>query len=89
MKIRTCQILSLGAALCLAPLTSTLAQSNWETTDAALPFAGRDIVADPAGNFIGLNLDYTTTNAITSVVRTATMAPPGRRWVQLAAMRWT
>jgi hypothetical protein len=71
MKIRTCQILSLGAALSLAPLTSTLAQPNWETTDAALPFAGRDIVADSAGNFISLNLDYTTTNAITSVVRSS------------------
>jgi hypothetical protein len=71
MKTRTCQILTIGAALWLAPLASTLAQSNWETTDAALPAAGRDIVADPAGNFIGLNLDYTTTNAITSVVRSS------------------
>ena len=67
MKTRATQFLLLGAALVFAPLTSTFAQSTWETVDAATPAAGRDIVADNAGNFISLALDYTTTDAITAV----------------------
>jgi hypothetical protein len=63
------QILTLVATLLLAPVISTFAQSTWETVDAATPAAGRDIVADSAGNFISLALDYTTTSAVTAVSR--------------------
>jgi len=45
------------------------AQSGWQTVDTLTPAAGRDIVADNAGNFLSLSLDYTTTNAITVVSR--------------------
>lgn len=53
---KTTQLLTLGAALLLAPLTSTLAQS-WITVDELAPWRGRDIVADVNGNFISLALD--------------------------------
>ena len=62
MKNRGSQYLALGAALLLAPLTSTLAQSTWETVDALTPWRGRDIVADAAGNFVSLALDNSTSN---------------------------
>jgi len=68
MKTKSIHLLTLSTALWLAPLTATFAQT-WETVDAATPAAGRDIVADSAGNFIGLDLDYTTTSAITAIVR--------------------
>jgi len=68
---KTNLILTLGAALLLAPITATFAESTWETVDAATPAAGRDIVADPDGNFISLALDYTTTSAITDVSRSS------------------
>ncbi len=67
--MKTNHLFTLSAALLLAPFTPTFAQSTWQTVDNATPAAGRDIVADPDGNFIGLDLDYTTTNAITAVVR--------------------
>jgi hypothetical protein len=60
---RTSQLLTLGAALLLAPLTSTLAQSTWETVDALTPWRGRDIVADSAGNFISIAIDNGATGA--------------------------
>ncbi len=68
---KTNLLLTFGAALLLAPLTATFAQSSWETADAATPAAGRDIVADPDGNFISLALDYTTTSAVTDVSRSS------------------
>ena len=63
----TSQLLALGAALLLAPLTSTFAQSNWETTDALTPYSGRAIVADSSGNFISLAI---STNSTTTPVST-------------------
>ena len=63
MKTNIPHVLTLGAAWLLAPLTSTLAQSTWETTDALAPYAGRAIVADASGNFISLAL---STNVVTS-----------------------
>ncbi len=67
------QLLVLGAAFLLAPLTSTLAQSTWETVDVLTPWRGRDIVADSAGNFISLAVDNGTTGT-TGVVSTAVSA---------------
>jgi hypothetical protein len=52
-------------------LSAAEAQSTWETVDDLAPAAGRDIVADGAGNFISLALDYSTANAITAVSRSA------------------
>jgi hypothetical protein len=52
--------LLLGAAMLLAPLISTLAQSTWETVDAITPWRGRAIAADSAGNFISLAIDNST-----------------------------
>ena len=46
---KTSLLLPLGAALLLAPLTSTVAQSTWQTVDDLTPWRGRDIVADAAG----------------------------------------
>jgi hypothetical protein len=63
-------ILSLGAALLLAPLTSALAQPTWQTVDDITPWRGRDIVADGAGNFISLAIDNGATGT-TGVVSTA------------------
>jgi hypothetical protein len=60
MKTKTPHVLTLGAALLLVPLSPTLAQSNWETTDALTPWRGRAIVADSSGNFISLALDDST-----------------------------
>jgi hypothetical protein len=62
--------LILGAALLLAPLTSTLARSTWETVDSPTPWRGRDIVADREGNFISLAIDNGATGN-TGVVSTA------------------
>lgn len=59
----------LGAALLFASFTSTFAQSTWETVDALTPWRGRDIVADPAGNFISLAIDNGITGT-TGVVST-------------------
>ena len=69
MKTNTTHILTLGAALLLAPLTSTIAQSTWETVDAITPWRGRAIAADSAGNFISLALD--DSNSTTGPVSTA------------------
>ena len=54
--------LLLGATLLLAPITSTLAQSAWETVDALTPWRGRAIVADTNGNFISLAIDDSTSS---------------------------
>jgi hypothetical protein len=62
MKTKTSHVLTLGAALLLAPLSSTLAQSTWQTTDALTPYRGRAIVADAAGNFISLAIDDSTSS---------------------------
>ena len=62
MKPNTPHFLTLGAALLLAPLSSTLAQSTWQTTDALTPYRGRAIVADAAGNFISLAIDDSTSS---------------------------
>lgn len=61
MKIK--HVLTLGAALLLAPLASTLAQSTWETVDELTPWRGRAIVADSAGNFISLAIDNSTSSS--------------------------
>jgi hypothetical protein len=52
--------LLLGAAMLLVPLTSTLAQSTWETVDTLPSWRGRAIAADSAGNFISLAIDDST-----------------------------
>ena len=70
---RTNLLLSLGAALLLAPLTSALAQSAWETVDDLIPWRGRDIVADSAGTFYSLSIDNGTTGN-TGPVSTAVSA---------------
>ena len=54
--------LLLGAALLLAPLTPTFAQSTWATTDALTPYSGRAIVADSLGNFITLSNSTNSTS---------------------------
>jgi hypothetical protein len=54
-------------ALLLAPFTSTLAQSTWQTVDNLSPWRGRDIVSDAAGNFISLAID----NGATGIASTA------------------
>jgi hypothetical protein len=51
MKNNTPHLLALGAALLLAPLTSTFATPSWETVDNLTPWRGRDIVSDANGNF--------------------------------------
>ena len=70
MKTKTLHLLTLGAALLLAPLTTTIAQSTWETTDALTPYSGRAIVADSSGNFITLSLSTNSTSN-TGLVSTA------------------
>jgi hypothetical protein len=73
MKTKTPHILTLGAALLLAPLTSTLAQSTWETTDALMPYSGRAIVADASGDFITLSVPTnSTTTPVSTVVSVST-----------------
>ena len=62
MKTKTPHVLTLGAALLLAPLTSTLAQSTWETVDAIMPYAGHAIVADSSGDFITLSISTNSTS---------------------------
>ena len=62
MKTKTPHVLTLGAALLLAPLTPTFAQSTWETTDALTPYSGRAIVADSLGNFITLSNSTNSTS---------------------------
>ena len=62
MKTNTPHVLTLGAALLLAPLTSTLARSTWETVDAITPYAGRAIVADSSGDFITLSISTNSTS---------------------------
>jgi hypothetical protein len=78
---KTRHIVTLGAALLLAPLTSTFAQSTWETVDALTPWRGRDIVADSAGNFISLAIDNGA-NGTPGVVSTAVSvsADHGATW---------
>jgi hypothetical protein len=73
-------ILSLGAALWLAPLPSSLAQSNWQTVDALTPWRGRAITADAAGNFISLAIDDSTssTGPVSTAVTVSTNA--GTTW---------
>jgi hypothetical protein len=68
--MKTTHALTLGAALLLASLTSTLAQSTWQTVDELTPWRGRDIVADNAGNFFSLAIDNGATGS-TGVVSTA------------------
>jgi len=60
MKTNTPRLLALGTALLLAPLTATLAQSAWETTDVLANYAGRAVATDSSGNFISLALDGST-----------------------------
>ena len=60
MKTNTPRLLALGTALLLAPLTTTLAQSAWETTDVLANYAGRAVATDSSGNFISLALDGST-----------------------------
>jgi hypothetical protein len=81
MKIRIPRLLTLGAALLLAPLTATFAQSTWQTVDSLTPWRGRDIVADAAGNFISLAIDNGATGS-TGVVSTAVSlsADHGATW---------
>jgi hypothetical protein len=62
-------LLKLWAVATLSLVTQT--QAQWQTVDVTTPAAGRAIVADNAGNFISLALDYTTTNAITAVNRSS------------------
>ncbi len=64
-------LLTLGAAVLLAPLTSTLAQT-WETVDELTPWRGRDIVADSAGNFISLASDNGATTPVSTAVNLST-----------------
>ncbi len=54
--------LLLGAALLLAPLASTLAQSTWDTTDTLAPYAGRAVVADVSGDFFTLSISTNSTS---------------------------
>ena len=79
MKTKTHHLLTLGAALLLAPLTSTFAQSTWQTVDALTPYAGRAIVADSSGRFISLAI---STNSTTSPVSTvvSVSADTGLNW---------
>jgi hypothetical protein len=60
-------VLILGAALLLAPLTSTLAQSTWETVDLLAPALGYYVLADSNGNFVSTANDQSSTNRITNV----------------------
>jgi len=59
----TTQLLTLGAVLSFAPLTSTLAQSGWQTVDVLAPWRGRDIVADADGRFISVAIDNGATGS--------------------------
>jgi len=68
MKKNTVIILS--AVLPLASLTSTLAQSTWQTTDALTPWRGRAIAADPTGSFVSPAIDDGAAGT-TGVVSTA------------------
>ena len=85
MKNRTYSLLALGAALVLAPLSSSLAQSSWQTVDAINPWQGVAIVADPAGNFISLALSTnSTTLPVSTIVSRSTDA--GVTWQSIASI---
>lgn len=78
---RTTQLFTLGAAMLLARLTSTFAQSTWQTVDSLTPWRGRDIIADAAGNFISLAIDNGATGS-SGIVSTAVRlsADHGATW---------
>lgn len=77
---KTNQLLTLGAALLLASHTSIFAQSNWETVDALTPWRGRDIVADPDGNFISLAIDNSTSSSGPVSTAVSVSADHGVTW---------
>jgi len=62
--------LLLGAALLLAPLSATLAQSAWKTADALTFRRGMAIEADTNGDLISVALDNSTsgTGPVSTVV---------------------
>jgi hypothetical protein len=71
MKTNTAHLLALGAALLLAPLSSTFAQS-WEPVDNFAPGLGRDIVCDASGNFFSLALSDANILPVFTTVRAST-----------------
>ncbi|MCL4788015.1 MAG: glycoside hydrolase [Verrucomicrobia bacterium] len=80
MKIEPHPLLTLGAALLLAPLTPTSAQSSWEIVDALAPWRGRDIVADTAGNFVGIAIDNSTSSSGPVSTAVSLSADQGLTW---------
>lgn len=83
---KTSQLLTLGAALFLAPLTSTFAQSTWETVDALTPWRGRDIVADLDGNFVSLAIDNSTSSTGPVSTAVSVSADHGVTWQDVGAI---
>ena len=61
--MKTNHTCTIGAAMLLMPFASAFAQSAWETVDALTPWRGRAIVADPAGDFISLAIDNSTSSS--------------------------
>src|SRR5579859_1776440 len=82
MKTRTAFLLTLGAGLLIAPISSTLAQSTWQSVDAITGWLGRAIVADPAGNFISLAISTNSTSPVSTIVSRSTDA--GVTWQSTA-----
>lgn len=77
---KTGHLLTLAAALLLAPLDSTFAQSNWETVDVLTSWRGRDIVADPDGNFVSLAIDNFTSSSGPVSTAVSVSADHGVTW---------
>ena len=80
MQNTTISLQILGAALLLAPFTSSQAQSTWQTVDALIPWQGRAMVADSAGRFVSLAIDDSTssTGPVSTAVSLSTDA--GASW---------
>ena len=78
--MKTKHALTLAAALLLAPLTTGLAQTTWETVDELTPWRGRDIVADAAGNFISLAIDNATCTSCPVTTTVSLSSDHGATW---------
>jgi hypothetical protein len=78
--MKTNFLFSLSAAFFVATLTTTFAQSSWETVDNLAKSRGRDIVADSQGNFISLAIDDSTTNTGPVSTAVSVSADHGATW---------
>jgi len=78
--MRTNYLFNISAAFFVATVTTTFAQSSWETVDNLAKSRGRDIVADSQGNFISLAIDDSTNTSSPVTTAVSISADHGATW---------